>query len=129
MKYISLILILFCLTGYSQTEIQKLNCAGYHKGKYVMIAPEGDEIHIKRKRNYQIERYHLSGKKHKFKIEWTGDCEYILTLKKTTSKRNQSFVGKGLFCTIISGESDYYSVMVITPEHPSGRKCEVTKLR
>lgn len=107
----------------------ELDCSSYHKGKFVMSAPEGDVIRIKRTKKYQIERYNRDGKKHKFKIEWTGDCEYILTLVKTTSKRNESYLGKGLFCTILSGEGDYYSCIVITPDHPTGRKCEITKLR
>ena len=131
MKYISIILTFICFTSYAQSQSTDadLDCSVYRKGRFVVSADEGDEIFIKRTKRYQYEKYNKSGKKHKFKIVWTNDCAYILILKKTTSKRNESYIGKGLFSTILSGEDDYDSCMVITPEHPSGRICEVTKLR
>jgi len=122
------ILIGICFVSTAQ-QSEELDCTPYKTGRFVLNPPEGDEIRIKRTKKYQIEWYNKAHKKHKFKIEWTGDCEYILTLVKTTSKKNEVLIGKGLLCRILSGEESYYSCIVISPEHPSGRKCEVTKLR
>ncbi len=122
-----LLTLIFVTCGWTQKK-EELDCSPYKTGKFVMTAPEGDVIRIKRTKKYQIEKYNRGGKKHKFKIEWVSDCEYILILKKTTSSA-KAYEGKGLFCKIVSGDVDYYSCIVITPEHPSGRKCEITKLR
>lgn len=108
---------------------EPLDCSFYKTGRFILSAPEGDQINIKRTKKYQIETYNKAHKKHKFKIEWTSDCEYILTLLKTTSTINEVLVGKGLLCKILSGEESYYSCIIISPDHPLGRKCELTKLR
>jgi len=122
------ILLLAYLPMKGQTN-EELDCSAYKTGRFVLNPPEGDEIIITRTKKYQIETYNKAHKRHKFKIEWTNDCEYILTLVKTTSKKNEVLIGKGLLCRILSGKADYYSCIVISPDHPAGRKCEVTKLR
>jgi len=129
MTYLLFILFIFASsTVFGQSE-EMLDCSYYKTGRFVLSAPEGDQIKIKRTKKYQIETYNKAHKKHKFKIEWTSECENILTLLKTTSANNEVLVGKGLLCKILSGEESYYSCIIISPEHPAGRKCELTKLR
>ena len=126
-----IVLLLFCFAfcGFNGAAQDSLNCSGFHRGVFIINPPEGDFIKIKRTKKYQVEKYNRKGKKHKFSIEWISDCEYILKLVKTRAKNKESYLGKGLFCKIINGTDDYYTCIVITPDHTAGRKCEVTKVR
>ena len=55
--------------------------------------------------------------KAQIQIEWTGDCEYILTLrKKMTSKKNEVLIGKDC---LQNSSVESYSCIVISPEHPA----------
>ena len=119
MNYFLFILFLFASSAVFGQSEEVLDCSSYKTGRFILSAPEGD----------QIETYNKAHKKHKFKIEWTSDCEYILTLSKTTSTANEVLVGKGLLCKVLAGKESYYSCIIISPEHPAGRKCELTKLR
>ena len=129
MNYFLFILFLFASSAVFGQSEEVLDCSYYKTGRFILSAPEGDQIKIKRTKKYQIETYNKAHKKHKFKIEWTSDCEYFLTLSKTTCTANEVLVGKGLLCKILAGKESYYSCIIISPEHPAGRKCELTKLR
>lgn len=127
MKWFLGILLSFMLVGIHAQDT--LDCRNFKRGVFFINPPEGDFIKIKRTKKYQIEKYNRKGKKHRFSIEWVSDCEYILRLVKTRSNNKETFMGKGLFCKIISGREDYYTCIIMTPEHKEGRTCEVTKVR
>lgn len=119
--------ITFSFAGLSQQT--NLDCSNFKKGRFVVSPPTGDIIEIKRTKKFQKEKYNRKGKVHKFSIEWTSDCEYILKLVKTPSNQKDAYLGRGLFCKIVEENGDYYTCIIITPEHPEGRTCEVTKVR
>jgi len=103
------------------------NCHNLHKGKFMMTGPSGGDIHIKRKKKYQIERYNRERQKYKFKIEWINECAYTLTLVKAKGKAAvKKYYGVNVTFKIINKGIDYHEVINLS--HPNEKPIEIFNL-
>ncbi len=94
-----------------------------------MTGPSGGEIRMIRRKKTQFERYNREHQKYRFKIEWTSDCSYTLTLKKVKGKRSaKDYIGSKVYVTIIAAKEDYYTAKSKTEEGVV-TEIEITKIR
>ena len=137
-KFIFAVIIVFPLFGFSQ----KLTCADFKNGNFVMTSDQfpGAQIAIYRNGNIQTEKMLTAGTLEveeddyaQETIEWIGDCKYKLTLDEV--RGNQTDFAKhinrngGIITTILKIEGDCYiyeSVVTINgkKEKVSGQVCK-----
>jgi len=94
-------------------ENTAFDCEQYHKGKYYYIAPNGGEVYVNRRKKKQIERYNDENQRFIFTLNWTSNCEYTLTLKKTRGVEKtlkKEIIGTELAVTIIKLGLDQFTV-------------------
>lgn len=105
------IIIIFCISisclCYSQKDMKKSDCSKFRTGEFVMDHESGGEIKIIRNDTMQYETFEDSINT-EWKIKWTGDCEYNLTLLKPYSEASKPFVGKTIKVKIISVKGNTY---------------------
>jgi hypothetical protein len=110
------ITILSLLIFTSISWAQKDSCDNFHTGKYFYTPPNGGEVHFKRTKKKQIERYNNENQRFIFSITWTSSCTYTLRLIKTKGvnrKIKKEIIGTEMFCEIESTELSHYNINII----------------
>ena len=97
---------------YQSLETVSTNCKlDFGKGKYKYINPQFQNVKIKRRKRKQIEK--TKDSKSVYKIEWTSNCNYVLTYLKVSNPKSQYLVGQKMNVKIIdilpNGNYVYYS--------------------
>ena len=110
-----LIFVIFILglSNYALTQTE--NCSSFRTGSYFYTPPNGGEVTFRRTKKKQIERYNNEHQRFIFKINWTDECEYTLTLHKTKGvnrKIKKQIIGTVLHCVIIKAELGHYTMQI-----------------
>jgi hypothetical protein len=86
---VGVILMLVCADGFSQVD--SIACMKFKTGKFVYLNDSLETIVVIRTEKKQEEKNEKTGEITKFKIRWTGNCEYELTQTWSNSKKKRKF--------------------------------------
>lgn len=78
-QVVSSILFFSFTSSFSQEETMILNCEKFRSGEYTYQEGSYKSVIVTRNTEEQIEHELISGLIIKYKINWTSDCEYVLT--------------------------------------------------
>lgn len=90
-------------------EETSLDCSFFKTGTFSFEIDNANGVKIKRGKTKQIEYHPESKSKVISKVEWTSECEFILTCIKVNKEENKKYIGGKLTVKIISTTSSSYS--------------------
>ncbi len=106
-KYILPFMLLSAAFGFSQD----LNCNDFKTGQFRYTDPDFSTVIVTRDDKLQIERYQDTGEELHLYIDWTSECEYVLTFKKAVyvtppKTKQKNMTGEEMFIKIVKIEGN-----------------------
>ncbi|GAB5418261.1 MAG: hypothetical protein Crog4KO_16340 [Crocinitomicaceae bacterium] len=120
--FIILAALLFPMIGWAQ------DCEKFRTGTFVFDDESGQRMvgySIKRGKRYQTE--YFEGGKSKWKVNWTSDCTYTLTLVK--SQDINDLIGYTVTTRIIRTDEDSYFCVVTSEYTPDKMRFTIHKVK
>lgn len=120
------ILLLFAVTtGCSQ---QKADCSKFKTGTFKYINDELSHFTITRNDSVQTEYNSKDDVTIETSIEWTSNCEYILTYESVTNHPfEEKVVGEKIYVTILDTDGNSYECRVFSSSTDS--KIKIVKVK
>lgn len=119
------LIALLLSTTFCFGQADKNDCSKFRTGKYTYKEEPYNNVIVKRTRNRQKEHQTTTGLKIKYKIEWTGHCEYKLIRLWSNDKEINEGKGSEIEVKITSVHNNEYRYTAYT----NGGITEYTMIR
>lgn len=108
-KQIVSCILFFSITSiFSQEETVILDCEKFRSGKYTYQEASYKSVIVTRNTEEQVEHELISGLIVKYKIDWSSDCEYVLTQFWSNNTAVAKLNGSKIYVKIIQISGDKY---------------------